>query len=81
MAIKDSSDWYFNEPNKVRDAFEIKHMPWTIEAAYDAGVAEAKKHYEEEKIAIHEYYDKRIRELMGSPEKEPADESNNGRLT
>ena len=35
--------------------------------AYDAGVEEASKHFEEEKIKIHEYYDKAIKK----PEKKP----------
>lgn len=45
----------FSEYNLQTQLFEA-------ETAYNAGVEEAKKHYEEEAIAIMEYYDTKLRE-------------------
>ena len=59
---------------------EDERTEYFMKTAYEAGVSAASEHFEEEKVAIHEYYDFRIRELMGSAPKEPVDESNNGRL-
>lgn len=51
-----------------------------VESAYDAGIAEASAHFEEEKIKIHEYYHTQLYKLMGTEEKIPSHE-NNGKLT
>ena len=51
------------------------------EAAYNAGVKEASDHFEEEKIKIHEYYDKHIKSLMGNDKVFQGSEENDGRLT
>ena len=50
-----------------------------VKRAYEAGFKEAKDQWELDKIAIHEYYDAKIRELLGT--ETPEVPEGNGKLT
>ena len=79
MTIKSFKDWI--EGVKFIDVHGYNGMG-KMNVAYDAGIEESSKHFEFEKLKIHEYYDVKIKELFGN--KNPlieADEKNGGKLT
>ena len=73
MTIKTFKEWYGS-------GYESEQLADYTHDAYNAGVKAASDHFEEEKVKIHEYYDMRIKELMGGEHKEPVTE-NSGKLT
>lgn len=72
MTIKSYIEWAESNNHRFLVAEERE--------AYNAGVKAATDQFELDKIAIHEYYDKKIRELLGTEAPE-INEENNGKLT
>ena len=64
MKIKTFSEWLGSSTDGQSEEMEL------IETGYVAGVEEAKAYYENDRIAIHEYYTKKVRELMGNDSEE-----------
>ena len=71
--IKTFEEWYTDDLNEPVVQF--------IQEGYEGALAESKAHYEMEKIAIHEYYDLKIKELMGTTEEFKGSKKNNGKLS
>lgn len=73
--IKTFEEWVkdnyieLNAIDEEGDDFPINIEEQLIRA-YQAGVHEAKNHYEEEAIATHEYYDKAFKDFRAEMEKE-----------
>ena len=67
MAIKTFDEWLDSEPKIkfILDKYpeEKEYVKESLNMAYIAGIKAATKHYEEEAIKTHEYYDKAFRDL------------------
>lgn len=50
------------------------------ESSYNAGIQEAKSYYENDRITIHEYYTKKVKELLGEETEVEVFSENNGKI-
>jgi hypothetical protein len=80
--MKEFEDWLNDYYPTKYDALKIVDEDFTyhdLRHSYEAGYKKAKDQWELDKIAIHEYYDAKIRELMGT--ETPEVPEGNGKLT
>lgn len=82
--IKPFKEYYKEVLDSVKDPLgkdDYIYAKKLMEDAYNAGMRETQKHYEHDKIRIHEYYTAKVNELMGTEEKLPKYTENHGKLT
>ena len=66
MSIKTFEDWV---SNLKKDIGVDKMSPFdATKFVYESALEESKNHYEADRLAIHEYYTAKVRELLGQPD-------------